>query len=149
VAKYGCTLCHGSQGYATDMDAAHSVGNANWGEPLLGGELGKFNLISNREALIQVNCNICRTGGASLINRKSLLVGNAKGELCSAASQGPGIDFSPGTRLPSLALRCVCEFRSPSLPHYFASLPLPSASGSHWLSSPRRCVSLQRCWPFF
>src|SRR6516225_3951960 len=81
VAKYGCTLCHGSQGYATDMDAAHSVGNANWGEPLLGGELGKFNLISNREALIQVNCNICRTGGASLINRKSLLVGNAKGEL--------------------------------------------------------------------
>jgi cytochrome c2 len=79
VAKYGCTLCHGGQGYATDTDAAHSVGNVNWGEPVLGGDLGKAYLLSNREALLQVNCNTCHrndreTKGADYINNAKKLV---------------------------------------------------------------------------
>ena len=79
ASKYGCTLCHGGQGYVIGVDAAHSVANANWGQPLLSGDLGKAYLITNRQALLQVNCNVCHrndreTPGADYINYAKRLV---------------------------------------------------------------------------
>jgi mono/diheme cytochrome c family protein len=73
IQKFGCTLCHGGQGYATDMESAHgSV--AFWEEPVLGKDIGKYYLISDRSAMMQVNCNVCHrldkeTKGADYINR--------------------------------------------------------------------------------
>ena len=34
IEKFGCTLCHGGQGYATELPDAHGW-VAHWGEPLL------------------------------------------------------------------------------------------------------------------
>ena len=30
ISKYGCTICHGGQGYATDSAAAHAVEVEHW-----------------------------------------------------------------------------------------------------------------------
>ena len=35
ISTFGCTPCHGGQGYATDMQAAHGFAE-HWEEPLLG-----------------------------------------------------------------------------------------------------------------
>ncbi len=78
IQKFGCTSCHGGQGYATDMDNAHGLVK-DWEEPLLGKELGEFYLLSDRKALMQMQCNTCHrydktTKGADLINRAKELV---------------------------------------------------------------------------
>jgi cytochrome c2 len=78
-SRYGCTLCHGGQGYAVDQAAAHATTIDHWEEPLLGAELGKTYLISDRKALLQIQCNICHrydraTSGADYINDAKKLV---------------------------------------------------------------------------
>jgi cytochrome c2 len=83
VSRYGCTLCHGGQGFATDTAKAHATSEANWEKPVLGADLGKIYLISNRQALLQINCNLChrydhQTKGADYINYAKQLV-NEKG----------------------------------------------------------------------
>ncbi len=82
VSQYGCTICHGGQGYATTTGAAHGMVE-HWEEPLLGEEMGEFYVLSNREAMMQVRCNLCHrfdkeTAGAEYINRAKQLV-NEKG----------------------------------------------------------------------
>ncbi len=78
IARYGCTSCHGGQGYAATPDEAHGPVE-NWEEPVLGKELGEFYVLNNRSALMQMNCNICHryekeTPGAAVINRAKQLV---------------------------------------------------------------------------
>ncbi len=78
IAKYGCTTCHGGQGYATDMRAAHGL-IEHWEEPMLGKELGEFYVLSDKKAMMQMNCNSCHrydkeTKGASYINHAKKLV---------------------------------------------------------------------------
>jgi mono/diheme cytochrome c family protein len=78
ISKYGCTTCHGGQGYATEMQAAHGFVE-HWEEPLLGRELGEFYVMSDKKALMQMNCNTChrydkQTKGADYINRAKQLV---------------------------------------------------------------------------
>jgi mono/diheme cytochrome c family protein len=78
ISKYGCTTCHGGQGYATTMQAAHGFVE-HWEEPLLGKELGEFYLMSDKKALMQMNCNSChrydkQTKGADYMNRAKQLV---------------------------------------------------------------------------
>ncbi len=78
IQKYACTTCHGGQGYATDMDDAHGL-IKDWEEPLLGEELGDFYVLSDRKALMQMQCNTCHrydkaTKGADEINRAKELV---------------------------------------------------------------------------
>ena len=41
VQEYGCTSCHGGQGYATDRKSAHGLVE-HWEEPVLGKELQSF-----------------------------------------------------------------------------------------------------------
>lgn len=83
VADYGCTSCHSGQGYATDTVGAHATTLEHWDEPLLGKELGQAYLISDREALMEINCNVCHrfdrtTSGMDYINHGKELVA-AKG----------------------------------------------------------------------
>ena len=78
INKYGCTTCHGGQGYATDEHSAHGF-TEFWDEPLLGKELGEFYVISNKGAMLQMRCNSCHryekeTKGAEYINRAKKLV---------------------------------------------------------------------------
>lgn len=78
ILRYGCTTCHGGQGYATDMEAAHGL-IEHWEEPVLGKELGDFYVMSDKKALMQMQCNACHrfdreTKGAGYINRAKQLV---------------------------------------------------------------------------
>ena len=58
LTKFGCTSCHGGQGFATELPAAH--GNVDfWEQPLLGEEVSNDNLIKDAKAMMQTNCNTC------------------------------------------------------------------------------------------
>ncbi len=71
--RFGCTACHGGQGWAIDTDAAHGE-IAHWEEPLLSSWLGdEYGLGDHKRALLQMNCNSCHryereTPGADMIN---------------------------------------------------------------------------------
>lgn len=73
IEKFGCTSCHGGQGWAVDVGPAHGPVE-HWEEPLLGRELGAaYSLVDNKAALMQMNCNTCHrydreTKGAGMIN---------------------------------------------------------------------------------
>ena len=77
--KFGCTACHGGQGWAVDIEEAHGQ-VAHWEEPLLGRELGEaYTLADNKSALLQMNCNQCHrydreTPGAEAVNLAKKLV---------------------------------------------------------------------------
>jgi cytochrome c2 len=77
--RFGCSACHGGQGWAIDTYAAHGE-VAHWEEPLLGKPLGEaYSLADNKAALMQMNCNICHryeraTRGADMINHAKALV---------------------------------------------------------------------------
>ena len=83
VEDYGCTSCHGGQGWAIDTADAHGE-VAHWEEPLLSRSLGEtYTLAGNKNALMQMNCNTCHrydreTPGAGAINLAKSLV-NEKG----------------------------------------------------------------------
>lgn len=83
VEDYGCTSCHGGQGWAIDTAAAHGE-VAHWEEPLLSRSLGtSYTLAGDKNALMQMNCNTCHrydreTPGATAINLAKKLV-NEKG----------------------------------------------------------------------
>lgn len=76
--KFGCSSCHGGQGWAIDTAEAHGE-IAHWEEPLLGGALGEsYSLVDNKTALMQMNCNVCHryereTKGADMINHAKAL----------------------------------------------------------------------------
>lgn len=78
LKDYGCTLCHGGQGYATTVEQAHGMVEF-WDEPLLGKKLGKLYGVSEPNALMQINCNLChrydrQTEGMEYINLAKELV---------------------------------------------------------------------------
>lgn len=77
--RFGCSACHGGQGWAIDTEQAHGE-VAHWEEPLLGRSLGEaYSLANNKAALMQMNCNSCHryereTRGAEAINHAKRLV---------------------------------------------------------------------------
>jgi cytochrome c2 len=79
VEIFGCTSCHGGQGWAVDVDPAHGPVE-HWEEPVLGSALGEsYALVDNKRALMQMNCNVCHrydreTKGAEFINLGKQLV---------------------------------------------------------------------------
>ena len=78
LSQYGCTVCHGGQGYATDMEAAHGF-TPDWEQPLLGKQLSDLYLVKDRKAMMQMNCNLCHrydreTAGADYINQAKQLI---------------------------------------------------------------------------
>ncbi len=96
--RYGCTSCHGGQGFATDVDAAHGM-VMFWEEPLLGKQLSALYLIRDKKAFIQMRCNQCHrmereTKGAEVINHAKELV-QAKGCRACHKINGRGGQIGP------------------------------------------------------
>ncbi len=78
VKKFGCTSCHGGQGYALNASDAHGL-IKHWEEPLMGEELKEFYLIKRKDILLQMNCNSCHryedeTKGLDIINKAKKLI---------------------------------------------------------------------------
>jgi cytochrome c551/c552 len=79
VARFGCTLCHGGQGWAVDRERAHGH-VPYWSEPLLDTATAERLLPdTGRAALTAINCNTCHryevaTPGAEVINRAKRLM---------------------------------------------------------------------------
>jgi cytochrome c2 len=97
--KFGCTSCHGGQGWAVDVEPAHGPVE-HWEEPMLGRELGEaYTLVDNKVALMQMNCNTCHrydreTKGADAINLAKKLV-NEKGCRACHTINGRGGTIGP------------------------------------------------------
>jgi cytochrome c2 len=75
--EFGCTVCHGGQGFATDMESAHGF-TEHWEEPLMGKQVSDLYLVKDRKAMMQMNCNVCHrfdreTAGADYINQAKQL----------------------------------------------------------------------------
>jgi cytochrome c2 len=79
IERFGCTPCHGGQGWAVDTYEAHGQ-VAHWEEPLLSRGLGEeYSLADNTNALLQMNCNVCHrydreTRGMEAINHGKALL---------------------------------------------------------------------------
>lgn len=99
VEKFGCTSCHGGQGWAIDTVAAHGE-VAHWEEPLLGTKLGEdYSLAGDKGALLQMNCNTCHrydreTKGMVAINRGKALL-QSKGCRACHVINGRGGTIGP------------------------------------------------------
>lgn len=99
ISKYGCTICHGGQGYAVDSAAAHAADIEHWEQPLLGAEIAKTYTVSNREVMLQTNCNICHrydreTKGADIINYAKQVVAQKGCRACHSVN-GRGGSVGP------------------------------------------------------
>jgi len=77
--KFGCSACHGGQGWAVDRWPAHGFVD-HWEEPMLGETLGEsYSIVEDKSALMQIRCNTCHrydreTPGADFINHAKHLV---------------------------------------------------------------------------
>lgn len=96
ISKFGCTPCHGGQGYAVDMAGAHATAIEHWEQPLLSTDLAKTYLVSDRKAMIQINCNTCHrydreTAGTDYINDAKKLVGQKGCRACHTINGRGGV----------------------------------------------------------
>lgn len=58
VSRYGCSYCHGGQGYAIDMEEAHGWVE-HWEDPRPDLELAESYLLKDTTGFIQLRCNYC------------------------------------------------------------------------------------------
>jgi len=95
VQDYGCTSCHGGQGYATDTKSAHGRVDY-WEEPVLGKDIADLYTVKDKKILIQINCNQCHryereTKGADALNRAKQLVNDKNCRACHAINGRGGV----------------------------------------------------------
>ncbi len=83
--RFGCTVCHGGQGWATEEDDAHS-GGEHWGDPMLSKELAASYQLTVGQ-MVQMRCNFCHrhdvsTPGMDEINLAKKLVQQKRCRIC-------------------------------------------------------------------
>jgi cytochrome c2 len=108
IEKFGCTACHGGQGFATDLESAHGL-IPDWEEPLMGKQVSDLYLVKDRKAMMQMNCNACHrydreTKGADYINQGKLLVQQKNCRACHTINNrggtiGPDLTYA-GDKAP-------------------------------------------------
>ncbi len=86
IENYGCTTCHGGQGYALDYEGAHGFVE-HWEEPLLSKTIGSEYDPRNPPPLEQINCNVCHryersTPGMDYINYAKSLARKKGCKIC-------------------------------------------------------------------
>ena len=102
LSQFGCTVCHGGQGFATDMESAHGFVE-HWEDPLMGKQVSDLYLVKDRRAMMQMNCNSCHrydreTKGADYINQGKQLVAEKNCRACHTINSrggtiGPDLTF--------------------------------------------------------
>ena len=95
IERFGCTPCHGGQGYATAQQSAHGMVE-HWEEPVLGKDLSEVYTVRDKKALMQMNCNQCHryereTKGAETLNRAKQLVQDKNCRACHAINGRGGV----------------------------------------------------------
>ncbi len=96
LARYGCTVCHGGQGWATDEDAAHGF-TKDWEEPLLSAHLATVDhLLKRPSALLEMRCNACHrldrgVEGMPMVNRAKDLVAEKGCRACHIVNGRGGV----------------------------------------------------------
>jgi mono/diheme cytochrome c family protein len=94
---FGCTACHGGQGFATDKAGAHGL-IEHWDDPLLTtGLAAKYGL--TRVQLMEIKCNTCHraddtTAGMDLINMAKEILAKKRCVSCHGLEGGGGIGAS-------------------------------------------------------
>ncbi len=89
--RFGCSVCHGGQGWAVTLPDAHGD-VPHWGEPLLDRELAAlYSTSGEAPPLLQSNCNLCHryeraTEGAGAINLGKSLVRQKGCRSCHAVN---------------------------------------------------------------
>jgi len=92
--QFGCTVCHGGQGFATSAAAAHGDVE-DWDEPLLAGRLAESDGLTTAE-LMQLRCNGCHrrdesTPGMEIIDRGKELFRKNKCLVCHVVEDRGGL----------------------------------------------------------
>ncbi len=135
VEEYGCTICHGGQGFALTEIEAHGYGK-HWEEPLLGQAVASEYDAVRPPPLVEIGCNYCHryersTPGMEYVNHGKELVRSKGCKICHVINGdggrlGPdltfegsknvhGYDFSNlVTNLPSVFNWHVQHFKSPT-----------------------------------
>jgi cytochrome c2 len=133
IERFGCTYCHGGQGYATRLPDAHGW-VPHWGEPLLDTTISQDYRIAEPWAFLQLRCNICHRydreiAGADYINRGKRLIQKKGCRACHVingrgGSIGPDLtrigekspeqyDYSRLTTLPTLFSWQIAHLQNP------------------------------------
>ncbi len=94
VEEYGCTICHGGQGFAVTEVEAHGFVR-HWQEPLLSRTIGSEYDPVNPPALLQINCNRCHryqrsTPGMDYVNAGKALVRDKGCKICHVINGSGG-----------------------------------------------------------
>jgi len=104
LERFGCTSCHGGQGWAVDARRAHGH-VANWPDPLLDTPLAEQLMPgADRAVLMQARCNTCHryereTAGTAVVNRGKRLIDQKGCRACHRMNGrggliGPDLDWT-------------------------------------------------------
>ena len=94
---FGCTACHGGQGYALDQAGAHGLVE-HWDDPLLSTALAaQYGL--TRAQLMEIKCNTCHrrddsTAGMDLVNMAKEIFDKKRCVSCHGLQGGGGLASS-------------------------------------------------------
>ncbi len=133
IERFGCTYCHGGQGYATKLPDAHGWVK-DWEEPLLDTTLAKDYRVREKWAFVEMNCNVCHRfereiDGAGIVNLGKKLIREKGCRACHiingrGGTIGPDLtwegdknpeqyDYTRITTLPTLLAWQIGHLQSP------------------------------------